>query len=218
MRNAKILSFIVVAFIAGTITSSTLAAADSNAQGQPFQALQSAIQTLQNQVNNLQTQLNKIQLTPGPTGATGPQGPAGKNGINGTNGAQGPPGIISAQSCPSGKVATGIDSNGNLICSQLANPRTPTTTSVSGAETSTPGLFLISIQVTGTAPTGAAYVSGPAGLVFVNGSNCVLLPVNSTTSGCGVEIAAGNPIGSGPITALYSGDVNNLPSTGAVQP
>jgi hypothetical protein len=165
----------------------------------------------------------------GPPGPQGLQGPPGKNGTNGTNGTtgpqgpagpQGPPGTISAQSCPSGKVATGIDSNGNLICSQFANPLTPTTTSISGAPTSTPDVFLISIKVTGTAPTGGVYVSATGGQgVFVGDSNCVLIPVNSTTSGCGVEytppyIAQGTFA----ITAYYSGDVNNLPSTGTVQP
>ena len=83
VKNARVLVFVVMAFIAGTITSSTLAVADTSTQGQPFQALQAAIQALQIQLSNLQTQVNNIQLTPGPqgpTGATGPQGPAGPAG------------------------------------------------------------------------------------------------------------------------------------------
>ena len=83
VKNARVLVFVAIAFIAGTITSSTLAVADTSTQGQPFQALQAAIQALQTQLGNLQTQVNNIQLTPGPqgpAGATGPQGPAGPAG------------------------------------------------------------------------------------------------------------------------------------------
>jgi uncharacterized protein YjbI with pentapeptide repeats len=82
MRNVRVLGFVAIAFIAGTITSSTLAVADTSTQGQPFQVLQSAIQNLQNQINNLQTQINHIQLTPGPQGQPGPPGPQGPPGTS----------------------------------------------------------------------------------------------------------------------------------------
>lgn len=97
MKNARVLGFVAMAFIAGTITSSTLAVADTNTQGQPFQTLQAAVQALQIQLSNLQTQVNNIQLTPGPQG---PAGPAGKDGTNGTDGATGPAG-------PQGPAGTG---------------------------------------------------------------------------------------------------------------
>ena len=86
MKKTTLLAIVTISFIAGTIASSTLAVADTNTQGQPFQALQAAIQSLQTQLSSLQTQVNNIQSTPGPqgpagaTGAQGPQGPAGPAG------------------------------------------------------------------------------------------------------------------------------------------
>lgn len=82
VKNARVLVFVAISFIAGTITSSTLAVADTSTQGQPFQALQAAIQALQIQLSNLQTQVNNIQLTPGPQGPQGPVGPRGPSGAS----------------------------------------------------------------------------------------------------------------------------------------
>lgn len=69
MKQLKLLATIAVVFLAGTISTSTLASADPD-NGKPFQ-------NLQNEINNLQNEIANIQLTPGPTGPPGPPGPSG---------------------------------------------------------------------------------------------------------------------------------------------
>lgn len=69
MKQLKLLATIAVVFLAGTISTSTLASADPD-NGKPFQ-------NLQNEINNLQNEIANIQLTPGPAGPPGPPGPSG---------------------------------------------------------------------------------------------------------------------------------------------
>ena len=72
MKQLKLLATIAVVFLAGTISTSTLASADPD-NGKPFQ-------NLQNEINNLQNEIAHIQLTPGPAGPQGPAGPPGPSG------------------------------------------------------------------------------------------------------------------------------------------
>ena len=68
---------IVLAFVAGSILTGSMAYAVPN--GQPFQALWDAI-------TDLQGQIDTIELTPGPQGETGPQGATGSTGPVGETG------------------------------------------------------------------------------------------------------------------------------------
>jgi len=67
---------IVLAFVAGSILTGSMAYAVPN--GQPFQALWDAI-------TDLQGQIDTIELTPGPQGETGPQGATGPAGDDATS-------------------------------------------------------------------------------------------------------------------------------------
>ena len=94
MKKTILILVIAAAFVAGTITTGTLAYASGDKNGKPFEAIWDAI-------HNLEIGLAEIELTPGPPGpagangtdgAIGPQGLQGIQGINGTTGATGPQG------------------------------------------------------------------------------------------------------------------------------
>ena len=105
-----------------------------------------------------------------------------------------------------GAVNTG---NGVVTISYLAQ----TTTSVSSRPNpSTEGnLVTITATITGTTPTGTvAFTAGGTTL-----TDCGAVPLGPTAMAICQTSAL--PVGNNPITAAYSGDSNNLPSTGAVQ-
>lgn len=81
MTSKIILAIIAVAFLAGTITSSTFASAENDNDG--FGAFAKPFKKIWTAINHLQDEINNIHLIPGP------QGPPG---ANGTTGPQGPPG------------------------------------------------------------------------------------------------------------------------------
>jgi|GEM_PF-3934577 len=61
----------------------------------------------------------------GPQGPVGPQGPQGEVGPAGEQGPQGPPGepgnlYLTGQMCPEGAFVTGIDADGNIVCSEVS--------------------------------------------------------------------------------------------------
>jgi len=110
---------IVVAFVAGTITTSSMNFAYADI-GNPFTAI---VKALNNIVTAIQGINPTVNVSPTPitiNAAAGPQGPKGDKGDTGDSGPTGPPGAISPQSCPANQFATGFSSSGQIICSTIA--------------------------------------------------------------------------------------------------
>ena len=187
MRNAKIIGFVVIAFLAGTITSSTLASAEKDDDG--FGAFAKPFKKIWTAINHLQDEINNIHLRPGPagpqgpTGATGPQGvqgeigppgPQGDTGATGPQGVQGPPGPQGpAGSGGTGSIVTYIVSSSldcptGSFCDATANCN-PSDVALSGGFTSPiQGRFL---QVYFNGPIGLPEASGWSVEVFNTNPN-----------------------------------------------
>jgi cysteine-rich repeat protein len=105
MHHIKIIGFVVMAFLVGTITSGSMAFAaekndDKNKKPQTLAQFCSkldgkdefkslvcvAILGITNSIQNLQNQITHIQLVPGPQGPKGDKGDKGNTGTPGTNG------------------------------------------------------------------------------------------------------------------------------------
>jgi len=111
MTSKIILAIIAVAFLAGTITSSTFASAEKDDDG--FGAFAKPFKKIWTAINHLQDEINNIHLTPGPQGPqgpAGPQGPQGDTGPAGADGATGPQGPAGPQG-PQGPAGTGTGSS-----------------------------------------------------------------------------------------------------------
>ena len=123
MTNTKLLGFVAIAFLAGTVASGAVAFADKDAKD-PFSAIVTAINNLTTAINNKQTTVTvnapqgppgppgpqgPASTVPGPAGPAGPVGPAGPQGAQGVQGPQGPtvPSIyLDPASGPVGTVVT----------------------------------------------------------------------------------------------------------------
>ena len=80
------IGLVALAFVAGSILTGTMAAADPS---QPPQSNPN-LRTLWNAITNLQTQIDAIELTSGPQGPPGPQGVPGPQGPPGNDGTSDP--------------------------------------------------------------------------------------------------------------------------------
>ena len=110
MTNKTIL-IAIAAFVAGSISSATLATAHvdvcrGSSKDKPFLEIWSAICDLQNQIDH-------VQRIPGPSGPQGPQGLRGNTGPQGPLGPAGPQGIVGPQGAqgPAGSPNTVNDVN-----------------------------------------------------------------------------------------------------------
>ena len=111
MTSKIILAIIAIAFLAGTITSSTFASAEKDDDG--FGAFAKPFKKIWTAINHLQDEINNIHVLPGPTGPQGPQGPSGPQGATGPTGADGaigPQGPSGPQG-PQGPAGTGTGSS-----------------------------------------------------------------------------------------------------------
>jgi len=110
MRNVKLLGFIIIAFIAGTITSGAIASADKEKDNNPFSAIVNAINNLTDAIKNKQTTVtvNAQQGPPGTSVTVTPE-PPGPNCANGGVKLTSVSGINyvcnggSTQTCPAGQ-------------------------------------------------------------------------------------------------------------------
>lgn len=110
------------------------------------------------------------------------------------------------------------DRNGNApgasnTVTQVINPRPATTTIVaSSANPSNYGqLVTFTATVTGAAPTGTVTFKDGAS----NIAGCIALPMAAASAACSTNLLTTGPHN---VTGVYSGNVNNAPSTSAVVP
>ena len=187
MKTYKLLVIIVVAFLAVTMTSSTLASAEKDDDGfgqfaKPFKKIWTAI-------NNLQDEINHIHLIPGPQGPAGPIGATGATGPKGDKGDTGTPGTNGISCWDTngngvGDPAEDKNGDGNFDTLDCQGPRGSQgpqglpgtgTGSISfyfsqHSESIVPGNIVTSIALcnSGDTPTGGGYGGGAPGTVFTN--------------------------------------------------